>query len=120
MSETPSLLQDRPHAQEHPCLSCGACCAHYRVCFHWREGADAEGAVPLELCQDWNQTMRMMCGTERKPCRCVALSGSVGIEWLARFTINDRRRVEICKLVGNLVQQTINATEHEQHTACDH
>ncbi|HOC10952.1 MAG TPA: YkgJ family cysteine cluster protein, partial [Thermomonas sp.] len=21
----------------HPCLSCGACCAYFRVSFHWSE-----------------------------------------------------------------------------------
>ena len=34
----------------HPCLTCGACCAFFRVSFHWSE-ADPEmgGVVPIEL-----------------------------------------------------------------------
>ncbi|HWU69743.1 MAG TPA: YkgJ family cysteine cluster protein, partial [Pseudoxanthomonas sp.] len=34
----------------HPCLSCGACCAIFRVSLHWSE-ADPEqgGRVPIEL-----------------------------------------------------------------------
>ena len=63
---------------EHPCLRCGACCAHFRVSMHWREAADAGGTVPTELTEDWNSTLRIMKGTVRSPCRCVALEGTVG------------------------------------------
>ena len=40
----------RQPAPMHPCLTCGACCAHFRVSFHWSE-ADPEqgGAVPAAL-----------------------------------------------------------------------
>ena len=34
----------------HPCLTCGACCAYFRVSFHWSEADPALGGrVPFEL-----------------------------------------------------------------------
>ena len=34
----------------HPCLTCGACCAFFRVSFHWSEADPALGGqVPFEL-----------------------------------------------------------------------
>lgn len=62
-----------------PCLACGACCAAFRVAFHWREGADARvDGVPLALVEDWNSTLRIMRGTGRQPPRCAALLGTLG------------------------------------------
>ena len=32
----------------HPCLSCGACCAHFRASFYWAEADDqTPGGVPV-------------------------------------------------------------------------
>jgi Fe-S-cluster containining protein len=63
----------------HPCLRCGACCAFFRVSFHWRESADAKpDGVPLAQCSDLNSTLRVMRGTERAPTRCHALLGTLG------------------------------------------
>ena len=62
----------------HPCITCGACCAHYRVSLHWREAEDAGGSVPTELTEDWNSMVRVMKGTLRRPSRCLALAGTVG------------------------------------------
>ena len=65
--------------EPNPCLQCGACCACFRVAFHWREGADSrENGVPLDLVEDWNSTLRVMRGTLRQPPRCVALLGTIG------------------------------------------
>lgn len=60
----------------HPCLSCGACCAAFRVAFHWLE-ADESGplralAVPLD------PHRLAMQGTLVPPIRCAALRGEVG------------------------------------------
>lgn len=65
----------------HPCLRCGACCAHFRVSFHWREADDAtpEG-VPVALTTDRSTLLRDMAGTTATPPRCAALSGRVGHE----------------------------------------
>ena len=66
-------------AMAHPCISCGACCAYYRVSFHWREGSDVmEDGVPLETCMDWNSTLRVMRGTQTQPIRCHQLQGRIG------------------------------------------
>lgn len=61
----------------HPCQSCGACCAYYRVAFHWMQAEP--GGVPLALTQDLDLQQRVMKGTDRKHRpRCVALRGEVG------------------------------------------
>lgn len=62
-----------------PCLSCGACCAHYRVSFYWSE-ADAAlgGVVPVELAEELTTFLCCMQGTNRPHPRCVALEGTVG------------------------------------------
>ena len=63
----------------HPCLSCGACCAAYRVSFHWSE-ADPElgGAVPVELTETLGAHQRCMRGTWSDQPHCIALAGTVG------------------------------------------
>ncbi|HMC13181.1 MAG TPA: YkgJ family cysteine cluster protein [Gallionellaceae bacterium] len=61
------------------CLSCGACCAHFRVSFYWGEADDAPGGhVPAHLTEQVHAHLRCMQGTSSNPPRCVALSGEVG------------------------------------------
>ncbi|WP_413288278.1 YkgJ family cysteine cluster protein [Bdellovibrio sp. HCB337] len=65
---------------QHPCLSCGACCAYFRVAFYWRE-AEPDGIwkVPVKLTVDLDSTYRCMKGTEVKhQNKCVALTGRIG------------------------------------------
>jgi Fe-S-cluster containining protein len=67
----------------HPCQSCGACCAFFRVSFYWREAEEAaEGRiapVPQELTDNGTPMFRVMKGTSDKHhVRCVALEGKVG------------------------------------------
>ena len=65
--------------QELDCQRCGACCAYFRVSFYWAEADDAPGGtVPVALTRQVTPQLRCMAGTERKPSRCVALSGTVG------------------------------------------
>jgi Fe-S-cluster containining protein len=63
----------------HPCLRCGACCAYFRVAFHWSE-ADASlgGLVPPELAEALDPHRLVMRGTQASKPRCVALQGTVG------------------------------------------
>jgi len=62
-----------------PCLSCGACCASFRVSFYWAEADDAGGGcVPARLTEQVNAHLRCMAGTQGKSPRCVALRGEVG------------------------------------------
>ena len=62
-------------AQEkaHPCLSCGACCATFRVSFYWAE------AVPESHTEKLNDFYACMKGTnDHASPRCVALGGALG------------------------------------------
>ncbi|NDG85202.1 MAG: YkgJ family cysteine cluster protein [Proteobacteria bacterium] len=71
MSEDPKV--GPPRVPSHPCLTCGACCAHFRVSFYWAE------PVPEELTEKLTPFRSCMKGTNspRNP-RCIALEGEVG------------------------------------------
>lgn len=63
----------------HPCLSCGACCAHYRVSLHWSETDPEHGAgTPCELTEPFGPHRQVMRGTWQRQPRCIALRGIVG------------------------------------------
>lgn len=59
----------------HPCLSCGACCASYRVSFHWAEAPDSLDEALLHRLGPRQLCMR---GTEHDAPRCIALQGEIG------------------------------------------
>jgi Fe-S-cluster containining protein len=62
-----------------PCLSCGACCAHFRASFHWLETDSAPGGfTPAELTVPVTKHLVAMRGTDRNPPRCIALAGRIG------------------------------------------
>lgn len=61
-----------------PCVSCGACCAFFRVSFHWAELQSAGGAVPDEWTTQVSQHRNCMAGTHTKTPRCTALAGEIG------------------------------------------
>ncbi|MFH8134660.1 YkgJ family cysteine cluster protein [Pantoea osteomyelitidis] len=61
-----------------PCMTCGACCAHFRVSFYWAEADDGGGAVPASLTEPLNLFLRAMRGTNSLAPRCVALQGEIG------------------------------------------
>jgi uncharacterized protein len=80
------------------CLSCGACCATFRVDFHPAElagGAFAwAGGVPYEMTLRLTQTLVRMRGTDGAPGvapRCVALAGNPAAEGGVRCTIYPQR-----------------------------
>ena len=65
---------------EQACLSCGACCAAFRVDFH-REDLAApgmQGGVPERLAIPLTPTLFRMHGTDEAPPRCTALEGDIG------------------------------------------
>jgi len=63
----------------HPCLTCGACCATFRVSFYWTEAEPAAGGVvPVELTDKLNDFRAVMKGTNRPQPRCIALEGELG------------------------------------------
>lgn len=72
-----------------PCLSCGACCASFRVSFYWGELQEAGGVVPDMLAEQISPHRACMKGTNQKEPRCVGLLGTVGEQ--VRCTIYDNR-----------------------------
>ncbi|MCX8098947.1 MAG: YkgJ family cysteine cluster protein [Casimicrobiaceae bacterium] len=60
------------------CLSCGACCAWFRVDFSVEELESEDGSVPDGLAEPVNGTTVRMRGTDRWPPRCAALCGRIG------------------------------------------
>jgi Fe-S-cluster containining protein len=65
-------------AQPHPCLTCGACCAAFRVDFSAYESDEHGGSVPSGLTVEVNDRLCRMRGTDHSPPRCSALTGKVG------------------------------------------
>ena len=65
-----------PPGDASPCTACGACCAAFRVSFHWLE------AQALGLDEAWVEPVTphrvAMRGTRAKAPRCTALEGAVG------------------------------------------
>ncbi|MFC4729219.1 YkgJ family cysteine cluster protein [Coralloluteibacterium thermophilus] len=63
----------------HPCLTCGACCAMFRVGFHWSEAApELGGTVPPALTEVLDAHRVVMKGTWASKPRCVALDADIG------------------------------------------
>ncbi len=82
----------------HPCLRCGACCAHFRVAFHWSEAESfLGGEVPAELTAKLDPHRLVMRGTEFGPLRCVALQGEVGVQASCGIYA---RRPSVCREVS--------------------
>jgi Fe-S-cluster containining protein len=64
-------------ADDHnPCLTCGACCAAFRVSFYWAEAE--ERGLPGALTEPLQRWFACMAGTNQAQPRCVALQGEVG------------------------------------------
>ncbi|END4071239.1 YkgJ family cysteine cluster protein, partial [Escherichia coli] len=61
-----------------PCMTCGACCAFFRVSFYWTEADDAGGKVSVSLTEQISPFHRCMRGANQKNPRCVALAGPPG------------------------------------------
>lgn len=64
--------------KSHPCQSCGACCAYYRVSFHWSETLAESYNVPVALTRGISPHKNAMNGTNQQKPSCVALLGVVG------------------------------------------
>jgi hypothetical protein len=72
------------------CLSCGACCAAFRVDFHCSDLASSSFAgVPVEMTVPLTKTLVRMRGTDEAAPRCIALEGDVGHS--VRCTIYEHR-----------------------------
>ncbi len=62
----------------HPCLTCGACCASFRVDFAVQELEGCGGCVPAGLAAPITEHLCRMRGTDHRTPRCAALTGTVG------------------------------------------
>lgn len=58
-----------------PCLQCGACCATFRVSFHW---VDAPVDLDATLIRPLGPQHLCMAGTDQPRPRCAALLGEIG------------------------------------------
>ncbi len=67
-----------PDESIHPCLTCGACCASFRVDFAVEETQAMGGTVPKGLVVEVTSSTCRMRGTDHVPARCAALTGKVG------------------------------------------
>jgi hypothetical protein len=74
----------------HPCLSCGACCAAFRVSLHWSEAEpELGGTVPRALTERFDAHRLAMRGTWARTPRCIALDADIGR--YSRCTIHEVR-----------------------------
>jgi len=77
------------------CLTCGACCAHFRASFYYQETDEYSACgVPAALTEPLTQFRQMMKGTRHVPPRCVALEGAIGLA--VRCTIHPSRST-VCR-----------------------
>jgi Fe-S-cluster containining protein len=73
------FVETSPDGGPHPCLRCGACCAHYRASFYWAEADDeTPGGVPVDVTEVVSVHLRAMRGTNQAAPRCIALQGTIG------------------------------------------
>lgn len=67
-------------AATNPCMACGACCATYKVCFSEDEiDNQAGGTIPSSMTVSMGSHRSAMKGTEKRPRRCMALTGTLGV-----------------------------------------
>lgn len=94
----------------HPCLTCGACCAHYRVRMHWMETDAAGGLVPHASTEAVSPHEVAMRGTWEASPRCIALDADIG----------RRSRCTIHALRPQPCRDVLASWEHGQASAqCD-
>jgi uncharacterized protein len=67
-------------SQDNPCVSCGACCASFRVDFAREELSSEGGHVPDGLVVEVTSYTCRMRGSDHACPRCAALTGRVGID----------------------------------------
>lgn len=62
-------------------MTCGLCCSNFRVSFYHGEVEGMPyGHVPAEMVEKLNESRACMQGTNQKNPRCVALSGTLGVQ----------------------------------------
>lgn len=92
-------------AAESACQVCGACCVTYRITMPRQELDSMPGGhVPAALTQPYTATTACMREHPDTPGRCIALSGTVGVE--VHCTIYPHRP-EACREFAPLAQIAI-------------
>lgn len=87
----------------HPCLNCGACCAAFRVAFHWSEtDAHPQGCVPRAWTGVLDPHRVAMRGTDACEPHCAALVGTVGLDVQCRIYA---QRPSPCRELGAAWEQ---------------
>ena len=65
----------------HPCQRCGACCAAFRVAFHWSEAQPhVTDGVPAAMTEPLRRHELAMRHAPDAAMRCIALAGTVGVD----------------------------------------
>jgi hypothetical protein len=73
-------------------MSCGACCAYFRVSFYWGESdLHPEGFV---LVDKLDERFAVMKGTDQQDSRCSCLSGELGSHVHCSIYLN---RPSVCR-----------------------
>jgi Fe-S-cluster containining protein len=79
VQEDNRVFVDMANDESNPCLSCGACCQHFRISMYIGEMASHPGGtVPDELVSKVNPVIACMKGTEAGGGRCISLQGEIG------------------------------------------
>ena len=74
-------MTENTSQEENPCLNCGGCCSHFRVSFYHGEIEGMPlGVVPAHLTEKLTESRACMQGTSQKNPRCIALSGTPGVQ----------------------------------------
>ena len=107
---TPNVDACPPASTGDICLTCGACCASFRVSFYWSESDEAVASgVPPDMTCHVAPLLCAMKGTDRPDPWCIALQGSVGGSvWCSIYD----RRPSVCHEV------VPSATAHDRSGAC--
>lgn len=100
---------------KHPCLSCGACCASYRVSFDVEESKlnnkNRDWCVPVNMTENNGNSTFSMKGTNQKHRpSCFALKGEIGKKVTCEIYIN---RPSPCR------QFTASFEDGKRHPRCD-
>ena len=91
---------------EDACLSCGACCAFFRVSFYWAEGI----SMPEHYTEPVTAVYSCMAGTNQASPRCIALQGTIG----GKLVVGCMNSVALH--VKKFKSLMINATKHDVRT----
>lgn len=103
-----------------PCMTCGACCAYFRVSFYWAEADDAGGLVPSALTEPLTPFLRCMSGTNQRQSRCAALSGDIGDAVHCTIYENRPSPCREFAMSRKMARKTMPATRRGRATACHH